>query len=404
MISDTVQHPVTRAARAGGQLSVVALVGAIFLLPGAVSPSIDWFAVLAVAAFVCAVIAGIRRPLLISTWPYLLYLGAVVASALVSPSEQATSEVRRQVLFVAVVFAVPRLFRTPRSMGVVLAAIVAGAAVVLFQAVAESLQSSGVRRLAVYEAVRQWSGYPELGMIACLGAAAALAAAAVGRERAFRAASGCLAAFFSVAAILLYSRLAWVTIALVNLWLAAVSFVRWKRAALVVLLVALGAVFAAAIWYSPLVSRFADSLVEVRGSRQLTTRAHSWSAAKAMISDRPWLGVGPGNYPSAYPRYSSHRDPSHAHNALLHVGAELGAFGMMAFLIMWGRALATTFAAAGPGAIGTIAFAVHALLIAFFVRSMGDYFLGDLAASFRFVFLLAVVFGLAEAVRDGERQ
>jgi O-antigen ligase len=67
-------------------------------------------------------------------------------------------------------------------------------------------------------------------------------------------------------------------------------------------------------------------------------RVAHWVAALRMWEIAPWLGVGPGNYASAYaevalPRWS---DPlGHAHNIYLNVLGESGLLGLGAFLLMW---------------------------------------------------------------------
>ena len=57
-----------------------------------------------------------------------------------------------------------------------------------------------------------------------------------------------------------------------------------------------------------------------------------------MFQDHPWLGVGIGNYPAAYPRYQVARvwvNPlGHAHNYYINIAAEAGVVGLAAFLIV----------------------------------------------------------------------
>jgi putative inorganic carbon (HCO3(-)) transporter len=72
-------------------------------------------------------------------------------------------------------------------------------------------------------------------------------------------------------------------------------------------------------------------------------RMAHWLAAVGMFSDRPWLGVGIGNYPVAYARYAPGRwrDPlGHAHNYYLNIAAEAGIIGLSAYLILFGACLA----------------------------------------------------------------
>ena len=70
-------------------------------------------------------------------------------------------------------------------------------------------------------------------------------------------------------------------------------------------------------------------------------RMAHWLAAWGMFSDRPWLGVGIGNYEPVYPAYSlpGWTEPlGHAHNYYLNIAAEAGLVGLAAYLVLWGAA------------------------------------------------------------------
>jgi putative inorganic carbon (hco3(-)) transporter len=67
-------------------------------------------------------------------------------------------------------------------------------------------------------------------------------------------------------------------------------------------------------------------------------RLAHWQAALAMAADRPWLGVGFGNYEPAYPDYALINWPyalGHAHNYYLNILAEVGALGAAAYVVLW---------------------------------------------------------------------
>ncbi len=82
-----------------------------------------------------------------------------------------------------------------------------------------------------------------------------------------------------------------------------------------------------------------------------TARTEYWSATWRMIQDRPWFGVGPGNFKEWYPRYMAEtagetiKDP---HNFALEMWATSGVFALIAllgtlaaffyYLIRWARA------------------------------------------------------------------
>jgi putative inorganic carbon (hco3(-)) transporter len=67
-------------------------------------------------------------------------------------------------------------------------------------------------------------------------------------------------------------------------------------------------------------------------------RLAHWQAAIEMAKTHPWLGVGFGNYESAYPAYALINWPralGHAHNYYLNLLAETGIIGLSAYLLMW---------------------------------------------------------------------
>ncbi len=70
-----------------------------------------------------------------------------------------------------------------------------------------------------------------------------------------------------------------------------------------------------------------------------------WQAAWGMFLDHPLTGVGAGNFGVAFPEYSPHPlfrvARGHAHNYYLHVLAELGIPGFLAYIVLIGVALGT---------------------------------------------------------------
>ncbi len=75
-------------------------------------------------------------------------------------------------------------------------------------------------------------------------------------------------------------------------------------------------------------------------------RLAHWQAAIRMIEANPWLGVGFGNYASAYPDYRLQlweNALGHAHNYYLNVFAETGAIGFIAYLVFWLVAFSVAF-------------------------------------------------------------
>ena len=65
-------------------------------------------------------------------------------------------------------------------------------------------------------------------------------------------------------------------------------------------------------------------------------RLAHWYAGIHMFLDHPWLGVGIGNYPDAYPNYFITifvNSLGHAHNYYINIAAETGAIGLTIFLL-----------------------------------------------------------------------
>jgi len=78
-----------------------------------------------------------------------------------------------------------------------------------------------------------------------------------------------------------------------------------------------------------------------KGNYAVVERLAHWQAAWGMFSDRPWLGVGIGNYEPVYPVYSlpDWKEPlGHAHNYYLNIAAEAGLVGLAAYFVLWGAA------------------------------------------------------------------
>ncbi len=76
----------------------------------------------------------------------------------------------------------------------------------------------------------------------------------------------------------------------------------------------------------------------------LERMAH-WQAALDMANEKPWLGVGFGNYEAAYGDHALLNWPyplGHAHNYYLNLLAETGVLGTLAYLGFWGSVMLLT--------------------------------------------------------------
>lgn len=330
-------------------------------------------------------------------WPYLAYLTALTVSLILSRNAEAWWEYGRQLTFLGLVLAVAHIAAPPWRARVLVTLLIVSSLLVLLSAIGFGAWSDSPQRLAFYGSVWQWSGYPELGLLAAMGAAGCLAVVAVGRRPVLRVAATLLFGFFLLAALVLYSRSSWVTIGVVAVWIGGVSLVRWRRWKGTLVIVILVIVAGGIALGSPLMRRYLSTFSSAAGSLEVAIRTRGWEAAAAMIKDHPLFGVGPGNYQVAYPGYASGADRAHAYNLLFHTGADIGLVGLACYLAMWARVLALSFRGAGTDAQGLMALAVHAMLVAFFVRSQSEHFLANLPTSLRLLLLLAVLFGLAEA-------
>ena len=107
----------------------------------------------------------------------------------------------------------------------------------------------------------------------------------------------------------------------------------WRRLLPLTLLVVTGAVLViAATQVEPIRTRFA-SLLAGRGDSSNNFRINVWMSAIAMVQDRPWLGIGPGNsaFNSIYPLYQQPRfNALSAYSVPLEILVETGIPGLLA--------------------------------------------------------------------------
>ena len=137
--------------------------------------------------------------------------------------------------------------------------------------------------------------------------------------------------------------------------------------------------------FMPYVGGIDVATVEVTDANwAVVERMAHWLAAVGMFTDHPWLGVGIGNYPVAYPRYAlgRWRDPlGHAHNYYLNIAAEGGIIGLSAYLVLFVACFAQAWRviqrthgywrAVALGALGVLVhLCVHNLFDNLFVHSM----------------------------------
>lgn len=132
------------------------------------------------------------------------------------------------------------------------------------------------------------------------------------------------------------------------LWLAIPKRWRWRASAFIAFMMV------ALLSSSPLVvSRFTDAIAEYHdyaatGNPSTSTgaRLDMWRHSLEMVADRPILGHGTGAYRSLSEEV--YRDPAicevscvHPHNQFLFFWVELGALGLIAYLLLLWRSLTT---------------------------------------------------------------
>ena len=138
-------------------------------------------------------------------------------------------------------------------------------------------------------------------------------------------------------------------------------------------------------------------------------RGPIWTAAAMMTIDHPWLGVGPGNYPSMmdngeyavrylpwYPGAQGGIDQ--AHNMLLQASAELGVAGALVLLLLWRSMIVSCLRAWASDCVPLIALGTGGAMSAYLLRSMADSFMDILMAPDRTRILIALFFGVALAL------
>lgn len=350
----------------------------------------------AAAALAPLAVRGLRPG---DAWPYALYAAVLVIVWVVSPAPEAGAELGRQGVWLAAVLAAAAAARGgggPMLLAVHLTCLV----LVLLQIPGPRSGFDHLGRPGFYHALEQWSGYPEIGLLMAMGAAAMCAVALGARGSAVRAAAALLGAAMAAATLALQSRSAVLTVGVTALWLTAVSVVKWRNR--LALLLAAGAA-AGLLWVSirgpglaGTVERAADAV-----ARETAIRQAGWTAALAMLKTHPVTGVGLGRYPAEYEARGLGTDSTHAYNIVLHVAAETGVIGLAVWLLVWTRVVWLGLRAAGRTPAGVTAFAVHAMLVAFLVRSQSEHFLANLDTSLRLLVIVGLLVGLAEGVGKG---
>jgi O-antigen ligase len=312
------------------------------------------------------------------TWPPLalplaVFLGVLCMSSLGSASLQhSVKEMLKwgEVLFLYVLVANEMDGRWTKALVLVFLGTGALAALhgiyqFLFQVGPEGFVLFGrfMRAHGTFEQPNPYAGY--LGLTLPLAAGLIVAAIVPMGQRVkgwwFVFAAACGLVMF-VAMIMSWSRGAWLGLAAGVVMMGFSAVVRTGRAAVltaVLLALIAYALLAGGLALIPpaIVQRFSDfvpylGVTDVRGVEitdanfAVLERMAHWQSALSMWTDRPWLGVGAGNYEPLYGRYALPLWPEalgHAHNYYLNIAAEAGLLGITAYLFLWGMALSRSW-------------------------------------------------------------
>ena len=418
-------------ARAPLPLSVVALSGAGLVSATLVQPAVGLVALAAAIPFgdllslpirsvnaidllVALVIAGwlaqgiARREVLFRPppllWPLAALLGVGALSLLQAGSwSEGVPELLKWVEFAAVYLVATQVLHRRHVWWVVGALLAAGLVEValgahqfLRQAGPEAFVLAG-RFMRAYGTFRQpnpYAGY--LGYLVPIAASLALAGGwSWWRSRrpidlVIGASCGLASLTLIVGIGLSWSRGSWLALAAA---LLAVLGLRNRRAAIVALIVGFGLIaillvtgttwLPGAIWER--VSGLSSYVAGPNPARTEITddnfavleRLAHWQVGWRMFEDRPWTGVGIGNYGTEYERYAPahwYEALGHAHNIFINFMAETGILGFAAFLLLWFGALRMAWRSAGHlrGFPAALAIGVFGTLIYLTVHSMFD--------------------------------
>lgn len=404
------------AASVGAALLIAEILAVAFLRDGA-RPAADVLttgaAALCLTAFVVLMLRVARE------WPtiraeglpwralwiwacYAAYALAATASARLSPVSAFPHAVAETWWLAGLAAATAVLTRPLWTRRVALAVLIASLALLMPGIFGPRSGGDLQGRFLRYEGVVQWGAYPEIGLLGLLGAAAALAIVFTSRTWTQRLAAAVLTGGFVAVPLLVNSRGAIVAFLVVAPWiLLTAAFRGQRRFARVVAALGCVGILAMGIVYHAQIRQRLHGGSDTDASAAVSNRTTHWRVAIDMAKDHPWLGIGPGRFPLEFGRYTKETPQNHAHNMPLHVVAETGLLGLLPFLMLWAHALAITWRASGTTAAGQNAFVLHAILAAFFARSMTDHFLGNVHSSLRTTLLVAIVLGLAEAVGSG---
>ena len=314
------------------------------------------------------------------------------------------------VVMAVFVFGAAHLLRTPRRLSLlalllVMAVGVLAVQILLDRAIADFIIiRSGA---AALPSVPQWGGIHGTSLLLTIALPLALSVSVVNQSGLRMPAGIVLGGGFLLVAYFNGSRGGLVSMVLVCVAMAVLRLGisvrrRWSMLALWAVVLAPPT----ALTFALLSSRTA-----IGGIKDLSGRGMIWEATGRLALDNPWLGVGPGNYSQAILESGHAKDfiaqyggLHNAHSLLLHVGAEVGVFGVLCLLAFVGWALRSCWRALARGCLPMIAVGLLFALAGFMVHSVSENFLDARADVERTRLVVWIVFASVLALERLSRQ
>ena len=200
----------------------------------------------------------------------------------------------------------------------------------------------GLTSSAVHVGNNAWWGKHQISWVLNLLAPFLLARFLQERTLAASALHGVAWLASGAAIYLLFTRAGSVAFVLTTVVLCAFNTRYWRRG--VILLAIFTGLTLLLVARSPdMASQVAASLVRPNQDRGMGIRQEVWRETLRMIGDHPLTGIGLGTYDDvAYTQYKSQDDGRHffwngwhAHNVFLHILAEAGLIGFLAWCYLW---------------------------------------------------------------------
>jgi O-antigen ligase len=191
------------------------------------------------------------------------------------------------------------------------------------------------------------------------------------------------------------SRGAWIAMAAAFVFAAGHRFVRKHLAVVFLAVLGLGLLVTVPVFSNTGIPKRLLSILNVEKDVSAHTRIQIWRGTVGMIRDNPLFGVGPGNFPVAFPLYRTpglHAFVNRAHNDYLEWTAETGLFALPLLAVL--LCVIMDRSSRGFSNHNPLFMAAFTSFLATVVHSLVDYNLRIPALGFSLAVLCAAVFRL----------